>query len=111
MALSAALLTLALLGLLPFWVFMLLLAGIMFLLGMVFSNFNALAMEPQGAIGGTVSSFVGSLTTVMAAVLGYIVGQAYDGTVIPLGTGYLTLGAATLVVIVVTDRETRAGRR
>jgi DHA1 family bicyclomycin/chloramphenicol resistance-like MFS transporter len=47
----------------------------------------------------------------MAAVLGYIVGQAYDGTVIPLGTGYLTLGAATLVVIVVTDRETRAGRR
>ena len=40
----------------------------------------------------------------MAAMLGYVAGQAYDGTLIPLGTGYLTLGAATLVVIAVTDR-------
>jgi DHA1 family bicyclomycin/chloramphenicol resistance-like MFS transporter len=47
----------------------------------------------------------------MAAVLGYVVGQAYDGTVIPLGTGYLALGAATLLVIVVTDRKTGVRRR
>jgi DHA1 family bicyclomycin/chloramphenicol resistance-like MFS transporter len=102
-ALSAALLALALFGMLPLWGFMLFLGGIMFLLGMVFSNFNALAMEPQGSDAGTASSFIGSVTTVMAAVLGYVVGQAYDGTVIPLSTGYLTLGAATLVVICVTD--------
>lgn len=106
-ALSATLLALALLGALQFWAFILLLGGIMFLLGMVFSNFNALAMEPQGAIAGTASSFIGSLTTVMAALLGYVVGQAYDGTAIPLGTGYVVLGAATLVVILITDRRTR----
>jgi DHA1 family bicyclomycin/chloramphenicol resistance-like MFS transporter len=103
--LAATLLALAVFGLLQLWAFMLLIGGMMFLLGMVFSNFNALAMEPQGSDAGTASSFIGSVTTVMAAVLGYLVGQAYDGTVIPLGTGYLTLGAATLATISFTDRR------
>jgi DHA1 family bicyclomycin/chloramphenicol resistance-like MFS transporter len=62
-------------------------------------------MEPHGSDAGTASSFIGSVTTVMAAVLGYLIGQAYDGTVVPLATGYLTLGAATLVIISVTDRR------
>lgn len=102
-ALAAALLTLAFFGLLQLWAFMLLVGGIMFLLGMVFSNFNALAMEPQGSDAGTASSFIGSVTTIMAALLGYVVGQAYNGTVVPLGIGYLTLGAATLAIITFTD--------
>jgi DHA1 family bicyclomycin/chloramphenicol resistance-like MFS transporter len=46
--LSAIMALLARIGLLSFVPFMLLLAGIMFLVGMVFSNFNTLAMEPQG---------------------------------------------------------------
>ena len=61
-------------------VFTSLLLPIMFLLGMVFSNFNSLAMEPQGEIAGTASSLFGSITTVMAAVLGYLVGQMAAGS-------------------------------
>jgi DHA1 family bicyclomycin/chloramphenicol resistance-like MFS transporter len=84
--------------------FMLLIAGIMFLLGMVFSNFNALAMEPQGSVAGTASSLIGSITTVMAASFGHVTGQSYDGTAVPLGTAYLSLGLATLLIILVTER-------
>ena len=102
--LAAILMTLARLDTLQLSTFMLLLAGLMFLLGMVFANFNALAMEPQGEVAGTASSLIGSVTTVMAACLGYVIGQAYDGTVVPLGTGYLSLGLATLAVIAVTER-------
>jgi DHA1 family bicyclomycin/chloramphenicol resistance-like MFS transporter len=103
-ALSGSLLGLALFGALKLWVFMLLVAGIMFLLGMVFSNFNALAMEPQASVAGTASSLIGSITTVMAALLGYVTGQAYDGTAVPLATAYLSLGLATLMIILVTER-------
>jgi DHA1 family bicyclomycin/chloramphenicol resistance-like MFS transporter len=103
-ALSAVLLALGFFDALPLAAFMLLLSGLMFLLGMVFSNFNALAMEPQGDAAGTASSLLGSATTVIAAVLGSVVGQAYDGTVVPLGLGYLSLGAATLVIIYLTER-------
>jgi DHA1 family bicyclomycin/chloramphenicol resistance-like MFS transporter len=84
--------------------FLLLLAGIMFLLGMVFSNFNSLAMEPQGAAAGTASSLIGSISTLMATFIGGAVGQAYDGTLIPLTNGYLLLGLATLAVIALTER-------
>jgi DHA1 family bicyclomycin/chloramphenicol resistance-like MFS transporter len=103
-ALSGTLLVLASLDALKLWMFMLLIAGIMFLLGMVFSNFNALAMEPQGSVAGTASSLIGSITTVMAASFGHVTGQSYDGTAVPLGTAYLSLGLATLLIILVTDR-------
>ncbi len=103
-ALSGILLALAALDALQLWTFMLLVAGIMFLLGMVFSNFNALAMEPQASVAGTASSLIGSITSVMAAFLGYLTGQAYNGTAVPLGLGYLSLGLATLLIILVTER-------
>ena len=74
---------------------MALLAAIMFLLGLIFANFNSLAMEPQARMAGTASSVFGSITTLIASVLGYAVGQAYDGTLVPLTTAYLLFGLAT----------------
>ena len=89
---------------LTFTTFIVLLGGIMFLVGMIFSNFNALAMEPQGEIAGTASSLVGSISTLLASGIGYAIGQAYDNTVVPLSTGYLLLSVATILIIVVTER-------
>jgi DHA1 family bicyclomycin/chloramphenicol resistance-like MFS transporter len=103
-ACSGLLIVLGRVGLLELWSFMLLIACIMFLLGMMISNFIALAMEPQGSIAGTASSLVGSIATVLAASFGHLIGQAYDGTVVPLSTGYFTLGLATLVIVLVTER-------
>ncbi|RVU15143.1 MFS transporter [Methylobacterium oryzihabitans] len=75
-----------------------------FLLSFALPNFNALAMEPLAAIAGTASSFIGFYTTLLAAFCGLLVGQSFDGTVIPLGIGYLVLGLATLAVVLVTER-------
>jgi hypothetical protein len=33
-----------------------------------------------------------------------VTGQSYDGTAVPLGTAYLSLGLATLLIILVTER-------
>ncbi len=76
----------------------------MFLVGMVFSNFNTLAMEPQGHRAGTVSSLIGSISTLMAALIGSTVGQAYDGTLVPLSTGYFALALMTIGIIAVTEK-------
>jgi DHA1 family bicyclomycin/chloramphenicol resistance-like MFS transporter len=102
--LSATMALLARADLLSFVAFMLLLAGIMFLVGMVFSNFNTLAMEPQGHRAGTASSIVGSISTLVAALIGSTVGQAYDGTLVPLSTGYLALALTTIAIIAVTEK-------
>jgi DHA1 family bicyclomycin/chloramphenicol resistance-like MFS transporter len=83
---------------------MILLGGVMFLVGMIFSNFNALAMEPQGHVAGTASSLFGSITTLIAASIGSIVGHAYDGTLVPLSSGFLVLGTVTLGIIAVTEK-------
>jgi len=102
--LSAVMALLARSGLLSFLPFMLLLGGIMFLVGMIFSNFNTMAMEPQGHIAGTASSLIGSISTLIAALIGFVVGQAYDGTLVPLSTGYLVLAISAGVIIAVTEK-------
>jgi DHA1 family bicyclomycin/chloramphenicol resistance-like MFS transporter len=75
-----------------------------FLFSLTMPNFNAMAMEPLGAIAGTASSFIGSYTTLVGALLGLVIGRSFNGTVIPLSTGYLCLGAACLLVVLWTER-------
>jgi DHA1 family bicyclomycin/chloramphenicol resistance-like MFS transporter len=67
-------------------------------------NFNAMAMEPLGAIAGTASSFIGAYTTLAGALLGLAVGQAFDGTVTPLAGGFVLYSAACILVVLWTER-------
>lgn len=92
-----------LLGGLGFAPFMVILAAITFLIGLTFANFNALAMEPQGRIAGTASSFLGAITTVVAVVIGGAVANAYDGSLRPLAFGYIGVGVAVLAVLLITE--------
>jgi MFS transporter, DHA1 family, multidrug resistance protein len=68
------------------------------------SNFNAMAMEPQGRIAGTASSLFGSVTTMMQALIAHSIGTAYDGSLLPLATGMVGCGAAVIVIAAVTER-------
>ncbi|MFO1141618.1 MAG: multidrug effflux MFS transporter [Amaricoccus sp.] len=88
----------------PLAVFVVLLALTLLCFGLMMPNFNALAMEPMGRIAGTASSFVGAVTTAVAAVLGLVIGQLYDGTVIPLIAGFAVFGTAGALIVLVTER-------
>lgn len=55
-----------------------------FVSGLVFSNINALAMEPVGHIAGTASAIIGSISTLASIALAVPVGQMYNGTGLPL---------------------------
>ena len=75
-----------------------------FFFSLTLPNFNAMAMQPLGDIAGTASSFVGFFTTVVGALCGLVIGQAFDGTVLPLAIGFFVLNGAGLAVVVWTER-------
>ena len=88
----------------PLSLFLAVLAGNQFLLSFAMPNFNALALEPLGAVAGTASSFLGFYTTVLGALCGLAIGLSFDGTVLPVGVGYATLSGAALLVVAWTER-------
>jgi DHA1 family bicyclomycin/chloramphenicol resistance-like MFS transporter len=89
---------------LPFAVFFAVLATVMFCFGLVGSNTSALAMEPLGAVAGTASSVFGFIQTVGGALIGVALGFLYDGTVVPIATGYFVLGLAALCCVLIAEK-------
>jgi DHA1 family bicyclomycin/chloramphenicol resistance-like MFS transporter len=85
-------------------VFVVLQAAMMFCFGLIMSNFSSMAMDPVGRVAGTAASFQGFVTTVIGALLGFYIGQHYDGTAVPLTLGYAGLGALSIAIVLVTER-------
>lgn len=91
-------------GWLSFPVYMVLAIGNMFAFGLMFSNFTALAMEPQGHIAGTASSLFGSITTLIGSAVGALIGQDFNGTMLPFTTGAFLCTLAALAIVIVVER-------
>ncbi|MEM7127128.1 MAG: multidrug effflux MFS transporter [Chloroflexota bacterium] len=70
-----------------------------FAVGILFGNLNALAMEPLGHIAGIGAALVGSLSTLLSIPLGAIIGQSYNGTVLPLVGGFALFGVLSIVTM------------
>jgi len=104
MAASLIMIIAANLDMLVLPLYMLLATITMFTFGLMISNFTALAMEPLGHIAGTASSLYGSITTLIGIAFGSAIGQAYDGTMIPLTTGFFACTVIALAVVLVTER-------
>nr|WP_206668297.1 multidrug effflux MFS transporter [Roseibium aquae] len=95
---------LASLGFRDFWLFTGLMAVLMACFGFIGANFNAMAMEPLGHIAGTASSVIGFVSTLGGAILGYIMGQQFDGTLVPLGMAFAAYGFAALLCILFAEK-------
>ena len=72
--------------------------------GLMGSNFSALAMEPLGKIAGTASAAYGFATTLASAFIGAYIGQQFDGSTVPLMTGFACLGLSALVIVLITEK-------
>lgn len=99
--LSFAFLALQLAGLqVQLWMFMLYACVLFFIFGTVFGNLNAIAMEPMGHIAGMASAIIGATSSILSLGLAAIIGQLYDGTVLPLTAGFALLcGIAFLLTV------------
>ena len=67
------------------------------------SNLSTLAMEHMAQIAGTASSVQGVVGTIGAAIIGFAIGRAFDGTLIPFVVGVAICAAAAFVTIVLTE--------
>ncbi len=93
----------------PLWTLMTYLAGAFLCVGILFGNLNAMAMEPLGHIAGVGAAVVGSLSLLLGVALSALVGQSYNGTVLPLVGGFALFGGTAVLVMGWAQRSARAG--
>ena len=87
-----------------FIVFMALMSISFFALGLIGPNATAMAMEPMGHIAGAAAAANGFAGTTLAGFLGGVIGRFYDGTTMPIVTGFAFLGVAALAVVLWTEK-------
>jgi DHA1 family bicyclomycin/chloramphenicol resistance-like MFS transporter len=57
-------------------------------------------MEPLGHVAGTAAAVIGSTSTLIAVVLGYLIGHAYDGSLYSLAIAFATLATVSRLLII-----------
>jgi DHA1 family bicyclomycin/chloramphenicol resistance-like MFS transporter len=67
------------------------------------SNLSTLAMEHMAPIAGTASSVQGVIGTLGASIIGFLIGQAFDGTPTPFVVGTAICAALGLVAVLLTE--------
>ena len=68
------------------------------------SNFNAIAMEPLGQLAGTASSILGFMQTLGGGIIGAVIGQPFNGTVMPLAAGFCSVSALALMFVLIAEK-------
>ena len=67
------------------------------------SNLGTLAMEHMAPIAGTASSVQGVVGTIGAAIIGFLIGQQFNGTPVPFLIGTASCAAGGFLLIVLTE--------
>ena len=95
-ALVLAAFALGAIGTLAFALFMVWCVGLLCVIGLTLGNLSALAMEDMGAMAGFAASLMAAFGTMGAVVLAVPVGQAFNGTPLPLLIGVTVFLAIAL---------------
>ncbi len=91
-------------GHLPLHIFMIWGVISFFMLGFLFGNFNAIALEPMGHMAGIGAAMVGSLSTFLSLGLGRFIGSLYHQDLLPLLGSYTVLGFLSILIMKWADR-------
>jgi DHA1 family bicyclomycin/chloramphenicol resistance-like MFS transporter len=100
---TGAHLALALGGVESLWLFVVMQGLTMGCFSFTSSNFGTLAMEHMAPIAGTASSVQGVIGTIGSAIIGFAIGQAYDGTVFPFLYGIFGCALAGFLIVALTE--------
>jgi len=83
----------------PLWLMMVFFAPSFFCMGILFGNLSAVAMEPLKHMAGIGAAIIGSLSNFISSSLGAIVGRCYDGSTLPLASGFFIFGLLTAIAM------------
>lgn len=90
----------------PFWLHLTL---VLLLVVFTFPNAQARALEGLGKVVGLAASFTGFCSTLLAALLGTLVGQASAGAPLPFSLGLLGLGALAFAAVFLAEASPLCG--
>ena len=102
---SAIFLTIQLFVDVKLWMFLLYASTLFGSLGFISSNLNAMAIEPMGHLAGIASAVIGASASLVSITAGVVIGQAYDGTVLPITLGSLVLASLAWVLVTLSHRQ------
>ena len=78
--------------------------SVFFLASFGIGNMNAIAFEPMGRMAGLAASIITAFATILSVVIAVPIGQAFDGTMLPLTLGLLgVVGLAAFLVWKIED--------
>jgi DHA1 family bicyclomycin/chloramphenicol resistance-like MFS transporter len=103
-AAGGAILILALQGPVNFWIYYVLLVVLQFVFAWATSNMNSLSMEPLGNVAGTAAAVFGLMQTVGGAIIGTLIGQQFNGTLVPNAAAYVVMGLLVLGSVLIAER-------
>lgn len=78
------------------WLFIAMMSVSTFSFGLLFGNLNSLAMEPFGRLAGLASGTIGALNMMIGVVIGSIIGMSFNGTLVPMLSGF---GISALIAL------------
>jgi DHA1 family bicyclomycin/chloramphenicol resistance-like MFS transporter len=82
------------------WRFAALQMAMMFCFGLMMGNFGAMSMAPLGHVAGSAASIQGLLSTLGGAVIGLMIGQNFDSTILPMTLGFAVCGGLAMGAVV-----------
>jgi DHA1 family bicyclomycin/chloramphenicol resistance-like MFS transporter len=85
------------------WQFMPVMALNVCMMGFIGANFGSIAMRPFASIAGAASSVQAFLRMVIGASVGIVIGQAYNGTALPLALAFLVSSLAALGLVLFSE--------
>ena len=75
----------------------------MCLLITVFINFTAISLQPFGKVAGAAASVQTFFRLVLGAGLGALIGQAYNGSPLPLAYSFFGVASVTIVLVLFSE--------
>lgn len=76
-------------GIIPLWLFIVLLMIHFLGFGLAMPNLNALCMQPFHQIAGTASALIGTVTTILGILFAQLISHYFNATLYCLGIGYI----------------------
>lgn len=78
--------------------------AIMFCFALCGANFGAMAMEDVGSVAGAAASLQGFASTIGGALIGFAIGQQFNGDTAPEAMGFTAVGLGAVIAVLVAER-------
>ncbi|MCJ2183103.1 multidrug effflux MFS transporter [Novosphingobium sp. 1949] len=86
------------------WTFVPLMSLSMCMMSFIGSNFQAISLQPFARIAGAAASVMSFVRMVLGSLLGAMIGQAFDGTAVPIMAAMSVMGTVALLCVLYSER-------